>query len=71
MFRIVVRFYGEEVLTPHPTPKLKDQSLSTFRDYLVNIFAATLQIWRPLLHTQTENETSVGDQGPTYHGAGK
>jgi hypothetical protein len=69
MFRTVVRFYGEELLAPHPTPKLKDQSLSAVRYYLVNIFAAILQIRRPFLHTQPEDAKSFGDQGPTYHGA--
>jgi hypothetical protein len=70
MFRTVVRFYDEELLAPHPNPKLEEQLLSVVRYYLVSIFAATLHISRPFLHTQPDNATSFGDQGPTYHGAG-
>ena len=44
MFQNLVSFYGEELLTPHPTPKLEDQPLSAVRDCLFNIFAATLHI---------------------------
>jgi hypothetical protein len=40
-------FYGEELLTPRPTPKLEDNPLSTVRYCLFTIFAATLHIWRP------------------------
>jgi len=34
----------EELLAPRPTPKLEDHPLSDVRDYLFNIFAATLHI---------------------------
>jgi hypothetical protein len=37
-------FYGEELLAPHPTPKLEDHIVSAVRDCLFNIFAATLLI---------------------------
>jgi hypothetical protein len=37
-------FYGEELSTPRPTPKLKVDPLSAVRDCLFNIFAATLHI---------------------------
>jgi len=40
----VIRFYGEELLAPCPTPKLEDQPLSAVRDCLFNIFVATLHI---------------------------
>jgi hypothetical protein len=40
-------FYGEELLSPLPTLKLEDHPFSAVRDYLFNIFAATLHIWRP------------------------
>jgi hypothetical protein len=40
-------FYGEELLDPRPTTKLEDHSLSAVRNYLSNIFAATLHTWRP------------------------
>jgi len=43
MIRNEFSFYGEELSTPRPTPKL-DHPLSTVRDCLFNIFAATLQI---------------------------
>jgi hypothetical protein len=33
---------GEELLAPHPTPKLEDHPLSVVRDCLFNIFAAIL-----------------------------
>ena len=44
MFRNKARFYGEELLAPRPTHKLKDQPLSAIHDCLFNIFAATLHI---------------------------
>jgi hypothetical protein len=60
-------FYGEELSTPRPNPKLEDHPLSAVRDCLFNIFAATLHIggrssirnpWtRPAMVTAT-----------TYHG---
>jgi hypothetical protein len=37
-------FYSEELLAPRPTPKLEDYPLSAVRNYLFNIFAATLHI---------------------------
>jgi hypothetical protein len=39
-----IRFHGEELLAPRPSPKLEDHPLSTVRDCLFNIFAATLHI---------------------------
>ena len=44
MFRDIVGFYGEDLLAPRPTTKLEDHSLSAFRDYLFNIFAAAFHI---------------------------
>jgi hypothetical protein len=46
-FRNKFIFYGEELLVPCQTPKLEDHTLSAVRDFLFNIFAATLYIWRP------------------------
>jgi len=46
-FRNKLVFYGEELLGPHPTPKLEDYPLSAVRDCLFNVFAATLHSWRP------------------------
>ena len=40
----MIRFYGEELLAPRPTPKLKNHPVSAVRDCLFNIFAATLHI---------------------------
>jgi hypothetical protein len=39
-----IRFKGEELLAPRPTPKLEDHPLSAVRDGLFNIFTATLHI---------------------------
>jgi hypothetical protein len=44
MFRNKAGFYGEELSTPRPNPKREDHPLSAVRDYLFNIFAATLHI---------------------------
>ena len=32
IFRNKIRFYGDESLTPRPTPKLEDHPLSALRD---------------------------------------
>jgi hypothetical protein len=45
-FRNKLIFYGEELLAPRQTPKLGDHPLLAVRDYLFNIFAATLHTWR-------------------------
>jgi len=34
----MIRFYGEELLAPRPTPKLEDNPLSAVRCCLINIF---------------------------------
>jgi hypothetical protein len=44
MVRNTIRFYGEELLAPRPSPKQEDQPLSALRDCIFNIFAATLHI---------------------------
>ena len=73
MFRNIVSFYGEELLAPHPSPKLEDHLLSVVRDCLFNIFAATFHIWRSFLHPQPDERhvvvtvTHLSRQGPTYH----
>jgi hypothetical protein len=46
---------------PRPTPKLEDYPLSTLRDCLLSIFAATLHIWWPLLHLRPEDAPRCGD----------
>jgi hypothetical protein len=45
-FRNKLIFYGDTLLTPRPTLKLEDHSLSAVRDCLFIIFAATLHTWR-------------------------
>jgi hypothetical protein len=44
IFRTKVRFHGEELLAPNPTPKLQDHPLYFVRNYLFNIFVATPHI---------------------------
>jgi hypothetical protein len=46
-FRNKLIFYGEELLTPRPTPNLEARPLSAVLDCLFSIFAATLHVWRP------------------------
>jgi hypothetical protein len=46
VFRNKLILYSEELLAPHPTPKLEDHPLSAVRDCLFSISAATLQNWR-------------------------
>jgi hypothetical protein len=36
----MIRFYGEELLAPRPTPKLEDHTLSAVRDCLFITLAA-------------------------------
>ena len=38
----MIRFYGEELLAPRPTPKLEDHPLSSVRHCLLNMLPATL-----------------------------
>jgi len=44
MFCNKATFYGEELSTLRPTPKLEDHHLSAVRNCLFNIFVATLHI---------------------------
>jgi len=44
MFCNKIRFYGEELLAPCPTPKLEDYPLLAVRDCLFNMFASTIHI---------------------------
>jgi len=47
MFCNMVSFYNEELLAPHPTPKLEDLHLLIVHDCLFNISVVTVHIWRP------------------------
>ena len=62
-----IRFYGEELLAPRPTPKLEDHSLSAVGDYLFNIFAYIG--WASILETvpppATWGHAMPWWQGPT------
>jgi hypothetical protein len=64
LFCNTIRFYSKELLTPRPTPKLKDHPLSVVCDCLFNMFAATLHICRPYLHPQPEGKPGCGDRDP-------
>ena len=44
MFRNKASFYGDDLSTPRPTPKLEEQTLTAVRDCLLNIFVPTLHI---------------------------
>ena len=43
-FRNKASFYCEELLAPRPTPNMEDHPLTSVRDCVFNIFAATLHI---------------------------
>jgi hypothetical protein len=65
-FITCLRFYSEELLAPRPIPNPKPEGhpLSPVRNCLFNIFAATIRIWRPLLHPQPEDTPHRGDRNP-------
>ena len=64
-------FHGEELLAPRPTPKLEDHPLSTVRDCLFNLFAATLHIGGRSsignLRTRHDVVTGTHKHGDPYH----
>jgi hypothetical protein len=47
MFHNRLGFLRWVLLAPCPTPKLEDHPLLAVRDFLFNIYAVTLHIWRP------------------------
>jgi len=59
-------FFGEELLAFRPNPKLEDHFLSSVRDCLFNIFAATLQIGGRF-STRNLGRSMPWWQGPFYH----
>jgi hypothetical protein len=69
MFHNVISFYGEELLAPYPTLKLEEHPLSAVRDFLFNIFTATLRIWRPFLHLLPEDMLCHGDGTSNHEGS--
>jgi hypothetical protein len=64
----MLRFYGEEMLAPHPDPKLEDHLLSAIRDFLFNIFAAIPRICTPFHHPRLEEAPCRGDRLITVTG---
>jgi len=64
MFHDPVSFKDEELSALRPTTQLEDHPLSSVRDYIFNIFAATLHIWRPFLHSQPEEAPCHNDRDP-------
>jgi len=52
------------VVSTLSNPRLEDHTLSAVRDYLFNIFAVTLRIWRPFLHPEPEDAQCRGDRYP-------
>jgi len=50
-------FYSEELLAPHPTPKLENHPLLAVHNCLFNMFAGTLYIWRPYPPSATQGCT--------------
>jgi hypothetical protein len=70
MVRNIIIFYGEELLSPRPTPKLEDHPLSAVRDCLFNVFSATLHNWRAFLQPQREDAPCRGDRDPLNTGPG-
>jgi hypothetical protein len=57
-------FYGEELLAPHPTPKLDDHPLSTANAYSIYSQLPSIPRGR-LLHPQPQDAPCRGDKGPT------
>jgi hypothetical protein len=62
-FRKKLILYGDELWAPQPIPKMEDHSLSSVRDCLFNIFAATLQTWRPSPPSATRGRAMPWWQG--------
>jgi hypothetical protein len=60
MVRNMVGFYGEEFSSSHTNPKPEDDPLSAVRDWLLNIFAATLHTeCRFTIRNLTMNDNTV------------
>jgi len=64
MFCNIIKFYDQELLAIHPTPRIKEKPLSAVRDCIFNIFAATLHTWGPFLHPQPEDAPCRGNKDP-------
>ena len=66
-FRYKIRFYGEELLTPRPTPKLEDHPLSAVRDCLFNIFLTTTKYITYLLTYSIQQSSGFADNQEIPH----
>ena len=64
MFRIMIPFYGEELLAPHPIHKLEGHPLSKVRDCFIQYIRSYLPYWRPFFHQQSEDTSCRGTREP-------
>ena len=64
----MIRFYGEDLLAPRPTPKLENHPLFAVRDCLFNIFAATLHTGgcSSIRNLKTRHAVVTGTHLPRY-----
>jgi len=64
VIRNTILYYGEELLAPCPTLKLRDHFLSAVRDCLFNILAATLHIGgrSSIINLKTRHAIVTGNQ---------
>jgi hypothetical protein len=53
---------------PHPITKPEDYAVTAVRDYLFNIFTATLHNWRPSPPSGNLRTCNAMVMGSTYHG---
>jgi len=61
-FHYELVFYSDELLAPCPTPRLEDHPLSAVCNCLLNIFTATLHIWRLYSPSITEDTQCRSDR---------
>jgi len=60
----MMRFYSEELLAPHSTPKLEDHTLVGCSWLLIQYIDRYPPYWRPFLHPQPENRSCGGERDP-------
>jgi hypothetical protein len=66
-FRNKLIFYDEDLWAQNKPPKLEDHPLSAFHGCLLNIFAATLHIWKASLPSANPRTYhAVVTRDPTY-----
>jgi hypothetical protein len=66
MIRSIIRFCGEGLLAPRPTPKLED--LVGCLRLLIEYIRSSPPYWRPFFHPQPEDAPYRGDRDPFNHG---